>query len=60
MGLHACYALVYPLPALEDRLLLESLLILRYFPERNRGLLLGVRGDGMLNGGLWEIRYRSR
>ena len=58
-GAATFYVAVYPLAERGERLELEAALILRYFPEYNRGLMLGVRGDGGGAGGVWEIRWKK-
>lgn len=54
------YALCYQVTDHSSRLVLETLMILRYFPERNRALMLGTHGDGAGAGGVWEIKYPSK
>jgi excinuclease UvrABC nuclease subunit len=46
----------YPVAGAEDRLVLETLLILRYRPRNNRAVKIGIRADGSI----YEIQFVGR
>jgi excinuclease UvrABC nuclease subunit len=46
----------YPVAKAEDRLVLETLIILRYRPRNNRAIKIGIRADGSI----YEIQFVGR
>lgn len=49
------FALLYHIDSLEDRLRLETILIMALLPEANKGLNLGLH-----KGRVWEVKWKRK